>query len=227
MPTLRLQAALIDVGDAPVTLLTPSTTPMPTTAEQSRWPGTEARIAILGSKLEDGSHIGFGGYFAPHLSPLGRRFDAWAGTLDAKLLLPAHLEFTGSFYRVEALGGLGAGAFKDVAYSYNMTTSSYHARPLDDVGGWAQLRQKLTSRVAFDAAFGIDNVFSKELRRYIVPNGSVYQNLARNRTFTGNVIYAPSASLLFSIEYRHILSTPIAGPSANSNVIGIAAGYVF
>ncbi len=227
LPTLRLQAALIDAGDAPVSLPTSSTTPLPATSEQSRWPGGEARVAILGSKLDDGNHIGFGGYFAPHLNPLGRRFDSWAGTLDAKLLLPVHFEFTGSFYRGEALGGLGAGSFKDVAYSYSTTTSSYHGRPLDDVGGWAQLRQKLTSRVAFDAAFGMDNVFSKELRRYIVPGGTVYQNLARNRTFIGNVIFAPSASLQFSIEYRHLLSIPIAAPSANSNVIGIAAGYVF
>ena len=224
---IRLQAAIIDVGDPPVSLATSSTTTVPSTEEQSRVPGVEARIAVLGSKLDEGSHLGFGGYFSPHLSPLNRRFDAWAGTMDAKLLLPARFKFTGSFYRGEALGGLGAGAFKDLAYIYSDATASYHARPLDDVGGWAQLRQKLTPRVAFDAAFGIDNVFSKELRRYIVPNGSVYQNLARNRTFTGNAIYSPSASLLFSVEYRHLFSVPIAGPAANSNVIGIAAGYVF
>ncbi len=39
------------------------------------------------------------------------------------------------------------------------------------------------------------------------------QNLARNRTFTGNVIYSPSAYLLFSLEYRRLESFPVDGPS--------------
>jgi hypothetical protein len=60
-----------------------------------------------------------------------------------------------------------------------------------------------------------------------VPNGTPYQNLARNRTFTGNVIYSPSAYLLFSLEYRHLESAPITGLTNASDVIGIAAGYKF
>ena len=226
---VRLQGALIDVGDAPLSPAAASTatgTP-PTAAEKSRWPGAEARIALMGSKPE-GSGLGFGGYFAPHLSSLvGRRFDAWAGTLDAKLLLPSRLEFTGEFYRGEALGGLGGGGFKDFAYSIDTDTGGYYFRPLDDVGGWAQLKEKISERLELNAAFGLDDVFAKELRRYAVPGGTVYQNLARNRTYTGNVIYSPSAYLLFSLEYRNLGSFPIAGSSAGSNVIGIAAGYKF
>lgn len=227
---VRLQGALIDVGDAPLSPATISATTTgtpPTTAEQSRWPGAEARVALLGSKLDEGSHLGFGGYFAPHLSPFGRRFDAWAGTLDIRLLLPARLQFTGSFYRGEALGGLGGGAFKDLAYRPDPDTGRYYFRPLDDVGGWAQLKEKISERVELNAAFGLDNVFAKELRRYAVPGGTTYQNLARNRTYTGNVIYSPSAYLLFSLEYRHLESSPVTGLSTGSNVIGIGAGYKF
>ena len=105
--TVRLQAALVDVGDAPWPLaktFAATGTNSASAAEQSRWPGTEARIALLGSKLDEGSHLGFGGYFAPHLTPAGNRYDAWAGTLDAKLLLPYRLIFSGSFYR-----GTGSG----------------------------------------------------------------------------------------------------------------------
>ena len=117
--SLRLQGALIDVGDAPWSVVTTSATTggTPATgAEQSRWPGAEARVALLGSKSEEGSHVGVGGYFSPHLNPMGRRFDAWAGTLDAKLVLPWRLSFTGSFYRGAALGGLGAGGLLGLGY---------------------------------------------------------------------------------------------------------------
>ncbi|MBB5315585.1 hypothetical protein [Tunturibacter empetritectus] len=227
---IRLQGALVDVGDAPwpappISAVTGGT--FATTAQQSRWPGVEARVALLGSKLDEGSHLGFGGYFAPHLSPLGNRFDAWAGTLDAKLLLPYRLAFSGSFYRGEALGGLGGGGFKDFTYIAGPLPGEYYFRPLDDVGGWAQLKEKLSERLEFNAAFGLDNVFSKELRPYAIPGGTIYRNLARNRTYTGNIIYSPSAYLLFSLEYRRLESAPVNGVAAGSNVIGVGAGYRF
>jgi hypothetical protein len=228
--TLRLQGALIDVGDAPLSVAsaTAATSAIaPTGAEQSRWPGEEARIAILGPKLEEGSHIGIGGYFAPHLSPLGTRYDAWATTMDTKVLLPGRLVFTGAFYRGAALGGLGGGAYKDFGYRASTDSSGYYFTPFDDVGGWAQLKEKLSERVEFNTAFGVDNLFSGELRQYAVPGGTMYSNLARSRTYTGNVIYSPSASLLFSLEYRHLESTPVIGAPATSNIIGVAAGYKF
>jgi hypothetical protein len=227
---LRLQGALIDVGDAPLSVLSASaamSVVVPTAAEQSRWPGEEARIALLGSKLEEGTHIGFGGYFAPHLNPVGTRFDAWASTLDAKLLLPGRFQFSGTFYRGAALGGLGGGAYKDFGFRADPDSNAYYFRPYDDVGGWAQLKEKLSERVEFNAAFGLDNVFARELRSYAVPGGTMYQNLARTRTYTGNVIYSPKASLLFSLEYRYLESIPVIGAPAESNIIGVAAGYRF
>jgi hypothetical protein len=226
---LRLQAALIDVGDAPLSTVFPNLTTtvvQPAGAEQSRWPGTEVRVALLGSKLDEGSHLGFGGYFAPHVSPLGGRYDAWAGTIDARFLLPARLQLTGSFYRGEALGGLGGGLYKDFGYRAD-PDGSYYFRPLDDVGGWVQLKEKTSERLEFNATFGLDNVFATELRPYAVSGGTPYQNLARNQTFTGNVIYSPSAYLLFSLEYRHLESSPVTGFASGSNIIGLGAGYKF
>lgn len=183
-------------------------------------------MSLLNSR-EDGNHFGVGGYFSSHLTPVDDRFDSWAATLDTRLHLPLRLEFTGSAYRGSALGGLGAGAFKDYVYHLNGVTGQYRIHPLDDVGGWAQLKEKINERVEFNAAFGLDNVFTGQLLRYVVPNGTPYQNLARNRTYTGNVIYSPSAYLLFSFEYRHLESAPITGPTNASDTIGIAAGYKF
>ena len=48
-----------------------------------------------------------------------------------------------------------------------------------------------------------------------------------NRTYTGNVIYRPSAYLLFSLEYRHLQSSPVNDYTATGEIIGIATGYRF
>jgi hypothetical protein len=230
---IQFEAALIDVGDAPLspTIYTDGTatgTP-PSSAEQSRWPGAEARLGLVGSGLnaENGNHFGVGGYFAPHRPLTGKEFDSWAATLDTRLHLPARLELTGSFYRGLALGGLGGGAFKDFEYFIDPDTGSYYIHPLDDVGGWAQLKEKINERVELNGAFGMDDAFAGEVRRFSVPTGTMYQNLSRNRTYTGNVIYRPSAYLLFSLEYRHLESSPELSPAAESNVIGLGAGFKF
>ncbi len=231
---LRLQAALMDVGDGPYSVIptTSGIAPTVSAGERSRWPGVESRISLFKSGLKSGqdeeeNHFGVGGYFAPHRSTFGYSYDAWAATIDGRIQLPARLEFSGSVYRGLALGGLGGGAYKDFAYRADADSGAYYVRALDDVGGWAQLKEKVSSRLEFNAAFGLDEIVAHQFRRYVVAGGSVAQNLAANRTFTGNVIYSPSAYLLFSLEYRHLESVPVVGASAASDVIGLAAGYRF
>jgi hypothetical protein len=230
---IQLEAALMDVGDAPLSSAIegygmPSGIP-PSSAEQSRWPGVEARVALVGSGLtaENGNHFGVGGYFAPHRIPMVKDFDSWAGTVDTRLHLPARLELTGNLYRGLALGGLGGGALKDFEYRTDPDTGNYYVHPLDDVGGWAQLKEKINERIELNGAFGMDDAFAGEVRRYSLPTGTVYQNLSRNQTFTGNVIYKPSAYLLFSLEYRHLQSSPELSSPAESNIIGLGAGFKF
>ncbi len=228
---IRLEAAVMDVGDAPISPAAASATTaqgLPSTAEQSRWPGVEARVALVGSQqTEESSHFGVGGYFAPHHAAPGYGFDSWAGTLDARILLPVHLQLTASFYRGLGLGGLGGGAYKDFGYRADTDSNGYYFRPLDDVGGWAELKERLSQRLELNGAAGIDNVFAGPLRRYAAPGGTMTQNLARNHTYTGNVIYSPNAYLLFSLEYRHLESFPVVGQPASTHMIGLGAGYRF
>lgn len=227
--TLQVQAALIDPADAPLSpeYSTQAIQP-PNSVEQSSRPGVEAHIALLGSGEEDKrNHIGVGGYFARHSTPVARTFDAWAGTMDARFQLPLRLEFSGSFYRGLGLGGLGEGGYKDYVYKPNPNTGGYFFKALDDVGGWAQLKERFGERLELNGAYGMDNLFSGQMRRYVVNGGTMYQNLTINRALTGNVIYSPSAFLLFSFEYRRIKSAPIAASAVQSDVFGIAAGYKF
>jgi hypothetical protein len=194
-------------------------------AEQSRWPATEARLGYSwGNKTTD-LQIGAGGYFSPHSEGNNFRFHAWAVTIDYRLPLTAKLEASGSWYRGSALGGLGGGAYKDYLYKSEGGYNSF--RPLDDVGGWMQLKARANERLEFNAAYGIDNAFAGEIRGYLNVNSGAYQSLARNSTAFGNVIYSPTAHTMFSTEYRRIDSSPATGLHSISNVYAVASGYRF
>ena len=138
------------------------------------------------------------------------------------------MQLSGAFYRGLALGGLGGGAYKDYGVAPDPDNpDSFYIEPLDAVGGWAELKERANERLEFNAALGIDNVPAGELRSYPAVAASSYQYLARTQTFTGNAIFSPSAWLLFSLEYRHLQSSPVNSPAATSNIVGVAAGYKF
>jgi len=223
---LTLQVALADVPD-PVFpgANNAMSLPVASLSEQSRWLGSESRIGYSRGNPLTGLQVGVGGYFSPHSEPGDFHFDAWAATVDYRVPLFGKLEASGNFYRGVALGGLGGGAFKDYLYGEQGETDFF--RPLDDVGGWSQLKARATARLQLNAAFGIDNAFASEIRPYLTFVSAPYGNLARNSTFFTNAIYSPTAYTLFSFEYRRIDSSPATGPHSIANVYGVAAGYRF
>jgi len=227
---LRLQGALIAVGEAPPVYdfsAQSSSVVAPTTAELSRWPGIEGRIALLGNSEKGGLQLGVGGVFAPHRI-FSFNFDTWAGTIDYRIPFTSRTELSGSLYHGQALGGLGGGAYKDYLVRPDPDNPGhFYYRTLNGSGGWAQLKQRIDEHLEFNAAFGTDQVPAEQLRPYAGAASAVYLNLARNRTYVGNVIYSPSAYLLFSLEYRHLQSSPVNGATNNGDVIGIATGYRF
>ncbi len=226
---LRSQAALIDPVDPPglASFIPPSVLTAPSGTERSRWPGVETRLALIKGDDDRAATFGIGGYFSPHRTPYQTSYDAWAATLDYRIPLPARFEWSGSVYRGLALGGLGAGAFKDYVFAADPGSNSTYVQPLDDVGGWTQLKQRITERVEWNMAYGIDNVFANQLRPLALPVYAPYWNLARNRTAYANIIYSPSAYLLFSFEYRRLESSPVISHTSAANIFGLAAAYKF
>ncbi|HWT65838.1 MAG TPA: hypothetical protein VN151_06965, partial [Terracidiphilus sp.] len=226
--TLRLQTALIDTADPPQLY---STTPNgtytpPSTAELSHWPGAEARLAFESTRESDGLSIGIGGHFARHRTASGYySFSSWAGALDFRIPASTRMQFSGSAYWGSALGNLGGGAYKD--YVARVVNGEFYYQALDDRGGWIQWKQKAGDYLEFNEAFGADTVPAGQLRPYATVVPVSEYNLARNRTITGNVIYSPSAYLLFSLEYRRIISSYVTAPTAVSDIIGLGAGYRF
>jgi hypothetical protein len=221
----KAQAALIDSSDPQLPGATESTSPV-TQTERSRWPGTEARLSFLFGDGAIRPEIGAGGYYSPHRTADGHRFDAWAGTLDLALPLGRHFDIIANAYRGQALAGLGAGGY--VNYYDRYIGVGEVAEALDDVGGFAQFKAKATQRLEFNAGYGIDNPFASEVHEANANiTNSYYQGLARNRSVYSNVIYSPNAYLLFSLEYRRFWSNYAVGSTISSDVIGIGAGYKF
>jgi hypothetical protein len=218
-----VQGALADVSDPPSFRTGATTPPSASLAEQSRRPGGEARLGFGHGDKTTGLQVGVGGYLSPHRQGSDFSFNAWAATLDYLVPVSKYFELSGSAYRGSALGGLGGGAFKD--YVWRFTDDSYHA--LDDVGGWSQLKVRAGERLEFNVAYGLDNAFVREVRPYLTVGSGYYQNLARNSTFTSNLVYSPSAYTLFSVEYRRIDSSLAVGGPSLANVYGVAAGYRF
>ncbi len=224
---LKAQVALIAVTDPPALFASSpslSYTP-PSSAEQSRWPGVEATVNLVDLKTENGRLLGVGGLFAPHNASSFGKFDSWAATVNFALPFGQRTRLSGSGYRGLGLGGLGEGAYKD--FAYRTTLTDIYFRALDDFGGWGQWKQIANERLEFNGAFGIDNVPGHQLRPFALRTTGGLYDLARNRTFTGNVIYSPSSYILLSLEYRRILSSFVNSSTQSSDVIGIAAGYKF
>ncbi len=226
---VKIQGALLDTFDPQPPGITSTTTV--TQTERSRWPGTEARIALQKGLKDGTAEVGAGGYFSPHRSAAGDTFDAWAGTADLHLPMTRHFDFLANAYRGQALDGLGAAGY--VNYYYYFDAYPYRsAHALDDVGGWAQVKARAGQRVEFNTGFGIDNPFAKEVETaaaYIATTqqGNAYVGLARNRSVYSNAIWSPSAYLQFSLEYRRFWSTYASGPAVTSDSIGLGAGYKF
>lgn len=221
----NIEAGLIDVEDPLWPGINGSTSTV-SRAERSRWPGSEARIAWAAGDADTGPQIGVSGYFSPHETADGQRFNAWAGAMDLRLPMSKHVSLMTNAYRGAALGGLGGGGFVDYVHLYSGSAET--VRALDDVGGWAQLQSKAGERLEFNVGYGMDNPFAKQIHASTaIPEYSVYPGLARNRSAFGNVIYSPSTYLLFSLEYRRLWTNNAIGPTNVSDVIGIGAGYRF
>jgi hypothetical protein len=222
---IETQAALIDVQDPRLPNSASSTSPV-TQSELSRWPGTEGRIAFLSGAKDVGFEFGVGGYFSPHRTADKETFNSWAGTADLRLQILRHFELVAGAYRGQGLGGLGGGGYVDYLYGYD--GSKEIAKALDDSGGWAQFKARAGQRWEWNAGYGIDNPFAKEIDLSIAaPGNGSYAGLAKNRSYFGNVIYSPSKYLLFSLEYRRLWSSYAGGATIPGDVIGIGAGYKF
>jgi hypothetical protein len=221
---LMLQAGILDSlsGELPV-----SQDRFPSWGEQSGQPAYAGRIAWTHRAFGQDLTVGFGGYYARQNFGLGRNVNGWASTFDVLVPLGKYFNLSGEFYRGAAVAGLGGGIGQSILTSGPFTDPATTIKGLDSMGGWMQLQFKPKTNFEINGAFGQDNPFAGELRRF--PGSPSYfgGSLARNLTPFVNFIYQPRSDVLFSVEYRR-LQTYVLDSSANTaNHVAASVGYIF
>jgi hypothetical protein len=105
---------------------------------------------------------------------------------------------------------------------------------INSIGGWSQLKFKASERLEFNAGFGMDNPFLKDLKAYPASlyttdqsNGAVDPTVSLNRSSLVNFIYRPHSNLLFSAEYRYLKTTRFDVGNASGNQVNLTMGVLF
>jgi hypothetical protein len=199
----------------------------PTWGEASGQPAYAVRVSWSHPGFGGNIVAGAGGYYGRQNWGLGRSVDGWAGTADLTVPLGQYLAFTGQFYRGRAVGGLGGGIGQSVFWQGNLAAPATEVYGLDSIGGWVQLKFKPATKFEINGAFGDDNPYASELRRF---NGNaIYAGglLSKNLTPFVNFIYRPRSDLLFSLEYKHLKTFTLDRYPYTANHLNLSIGYIF
>ena len=225
--SIALEGGLIDPGSPGYT-----SAQLDSPVEASRRPGYEARISYRANSSWRGSThrfvLGVGGYSAEQYYNSSSQIHAWAATADWQVPILKWFEVTGEAYRGRAIGGLGGGLYKDVVVVTNPATGLPQINGVETVGGWSQLKVRFSPTLEANAAFGLDDALGGNFYGLITsPGANPLQQYARNSSVMGNIIFRPKTYLIFSPEYRHLLTWPYTGPVNVANIFTLSAGYQF
>jgi hypothetical protein len=223
--SLLLQGGILDSlsGDLPSSGFYRS----PTWGESSGQPAYAARLAWTQGVGAEKMTFGVGGYYGRQAWGYGRSIDGWAGTMDLKLPLGKMFEFTSQVYRGRATGGLGGGIGQSVLWNGNFLNPGTEIYGLHSIGGWAQLKYKATTKLQFNGAFGQDNPFASDLRRFGGSQSYYPSPLSRNQSALGNFLYQPRSDVVLSLEYRRLKTFTLDSNASSANIINFSMGYLF
>jgi hypothetical protein len=194
--------------------------------ELSRQPAYALRTAWTHTVFGQPLSFGAAGYYSRQNWAFNQYVDGWAGMADWEIPLAPRIFFTGEFYRGKAIGGIGGGISQSVVFEGDPTVNpAVPVRGLDAIGGWSQLKFKATSTLELNAAVGLDNPTTAEVRAAVQAGGSPV--LVQNRGALVNFVFRPRSSLLFSAEYGHIQSFQLNDVSNGADQFNLIMGILF
>ena len=171
--------------------------------------------------------FGVAGYYGRQNWTWGRNVDAWAGMADWQIPILPRLSLSGEFYRGRGIGGLGAAVGTSILYGGDPSQPYTSIRGLDDLGGWAQLKFRLTPKLEINGVFADDNAFAADVRGFAIDKNNFGPILGRNRGALANVVFRPRSDLILSAELRRLRTFPVYTNSSITNQLNLSAGILF
>ena len=210
---LRLQAAAIVTSSLfypsnPDIYVQPGTTQQ----EYSR-PGGEARIQLWHSWGDSGRIEIAGSYHYNQNRIIQTLIPSEIYSVDWLLRPISKLEFSGAFFNgqnVSTLGGLPQGY---VIHTYHPLINGVHA-----IGGWAQFRVPITSRLAWDLYGGRESDRTSDLS---------YGYIAKNQGYFTNLMYRLAPNVLVSLEGGQVRTTYIGLGNRLNDHYDLGLAYLF
>lgn len=223
--TLTIQTGLLDnlTGEPPYA----DQGRIPLAGEMSGQPGYGGRVSWTGRILGQPFNLGSAGYYSSQNWGFDRRVTGWAEMLDWEIPLTSFAELSGEFYRGNALGGLGGGMGRSVLFSGDPLDAATRVRGLNSIGGWAQLKIKVAPKLELNGAFGLDNPFAEDLKAFPASQSYLDPDLSRNLGSMVNFVYRPRSNLLFSTEYRRLLTSRIDEENYPAGQFDLMMGVLF
>lgn len=200
---------------------------VPQAGERSRQPAYAFRVGWSRNIFGQPLRLGTGAYYSRQDWWLNRHVDGWAGMADWEIPVAPRVSLSGEFYRGLAVGGLGGGIGRSVLFDGNPFDPATRIRPLDSIGGWSQLKFKVTPKLEFNGAFGMDSPFAEDVRAFASSLSYLDPTLVQNRSALINFIYRPRSNLLFSSEFRHLRTFEIDRDSHTAEQVNLMMGILF
>lgn len=195
--------------------------------ERSGQPAYAGRVAWTRTSSGRTATLGVGGYYGLQNWGFGRRIPGWALTGDLSAPLGRWFSLTGEIYRGHAIGGLGAGVGRSVIYNGPLYDPATSVLGLDSAGGWGQIKFHPTERLEFNAAFGEDQSFAADVRRFLGAQSYFNPSLDRNQSALFNVIFYPRSDLVLSLEYRRLITGDVDNSIYRAGQVNLGIGVIF
>lgn len=199
----------------------------PDPGEASRTPAFATHLGWNGSAAGVPATLGFGGYFAKQNWGFDKRVNSWLVSGDFDIPIGRFLAMSGEVYRGQAIGGLGGGIWTSALFDGDPDTAGTHILPLNDIGGWTQLKVKPVERLEFNLAAGAANPFARDLEFFTAARTYSSTPLARNQTLLLNSIFRPRSNLLLGLEYRRLRTYSLAGGKSEASHVNLSIGVSF
>jgi hypothetical protein len=222
---LRLDAGILDQITGEVA--EPGQDRNPSSGEQSGQPGYAAHVGWSKKTTTGNLRFGAGGYYGRQYWGSNRGVDSWAATVDLLVPLGRQFDFSATYYRGRAVGGFGGGVAQSVVFSGDPQLPTTSVFGLNSQGGWAQLTFKPGADFRINAAWGQDNPFASELRAFPIVPSEYPEPLLKNQSWFVNGIYQLRSNILFSVEFRRLVTHDLGPEGYFANSANLSLGYVF